>query len=532
MNKPINIIKPPDSTKLNKPPQEKRAVYKIITVFEKTLELDELSILADERSGNQKNEDVASVEYPIVKINDYIFSRNELQSVKIDCTGFLPKISVTALMIHSAFIAKNMPKDGDIISIAIRNTTDALKIIRNDYVITGVHVSPNLTDTTAPIMITFFGELFIPGLKSQINDFSFEGTSYYALQDFAKRYKLGFASNEDDTNDKQIWLKANISGDMYVNHITQRAWKDNDSFYKSFIDIYYNLNFINVNKQLISAESEIEIAALVSNIDKNFHYGADTSQKSTIPTVKVFSNFSQFKTSSFYIKRWKPINVSSTITFQIGTKMTCELFEHNAHLYEDKTKEKYWAVTVEPTYDNEKTNKTILLRGRASYVPDKNNDELRRANYPFTEYYQKFPWLGIQYTISNPEKDNLEWDGNHHKNYKVAIVQNLINNKELDKLNVSVEVIGNNFNIIKYDRIPLALIRTDTFETMAINPDSNFNEMLDLFYSGWYIVKGFTLEWDGTQKSKITSNFTQEFILTRREWPAPVPVEPIKTKVS
>ena len=528
-----NVITPPATTTPRSVPEIKKPVYQLLSVSDKAIELDELSLIGDNNSNkNQKTEDVASIEYPLVKINEYIFSRSELTSVTIDCTDFLPKITVSVAMSSHIFVAKEMPKDGDIISIAIRNGTDLLKMIRNDYVITAVHSAPNLADTKSPSILTFYGELFIPGLKSQSNNFSFEGTSYYALQDFAKKYGLGFTSNEDDTDDKQIWLKANIPGDIFVKNVTDSAWRDNESFYKSWIDVYYNLNFININKQLISAESSVAIAALVTNVDKNFNYGADTSEQNTKQTVKILSNFSQFKTSPFYIRTWRPMNRSSTITFQVGTKMTCEMFEHNNKLYENEESQKYWAVPVEPTYDSDKTNKTILLRGRATYVPDANNTESRRANYAYTELYQKFPWLGVQYTISNPDDDNTLWDGNHHKNYKVAQVQNLMNNKELDKLNVHVEVVGNNFNIIRADKIPLALIRTDTLDNMAIDPESKFNDALDLFYSGWYLVKGFTLSWLGSNKQSILSNFTQEFILTRREWPTPIVVDPISKTVS
>jgi len=243
----------------------------------------------------------------------------------------------------------------------------------------------------------------------------------------------------------------------------------------------------------------------------------------------VFSNFPNFRTTPFFVTTWRPLNQSSQITFQLGTKMTCEMFEHNHNVYTNPDATKYWAVTVEPTYGKDKTNKTILLRGRASYVADPKNTELKRANYPYTELYEKFPWLGIQYTISNPNDDNLQWDGNHHKFYQLAKVKNLINNKELDKLNIYVEVNGNNFNIIRGDKVPLALIRVDAVDNTRINPDSGFNDSLDLFYSGWYLVKGFTLSWSSKNEGLTFSNFVQEFILTRREWPAPMPVEPIKT---
>jgi hypothetical protein len=529
-------FKPNNNTVPKNPSETKETVYKIRTIFEKTIELDELSMPANKQGDAHKNEDVASIEYPFIKINDYIFSRSELDSVTIDCTGFVPKIAVHVKMLSQLFLAKEMPKDGDIISIAIRNKSDVLKIIRNDYIITGVHTAPNMTDSTTPVLMSFFGELFIQGLDSNKYDFSFEGTSYDALKDFAKKYGLGFSSNEDNTNDKQVWIKANMSGEEYIKKITSRAWRDAQSFYNAWIDIYYNLNFVNINKQLISAENEVDVGTLTSNVDKEWNYGLDSSEEQTLATVKVFSNFIQFKTTPFYINTWRPINRSSTITFQIGAKMNCRMFEHNYNLYNNSASQKYWSVPVEPTYDSQKSKSMILLRGRATYVQSNPNDDdpnpqLKRANYPYIDIYEKFPWLGIQYTISNPDDDNLKWDGNHHRNYQVAKVKNLINNKELDKLNVHIQIVGNNLNIIRGDKMPLALIRTDVFENMKINPDSNFNDALDLFYSGWYLIKGFKLSWSGSNEQTITSNFSQEFILTRREWPPPEAVEPIKTTV-
>jgi len=521
-----NTIKNPDNTS-----EPKGTINRIINTFRKTIELDELSIAGnDTKEKNQKDEDSMSVEFPLIRINDYIFNRNEIISMNIDCTEFLPKISLTVRFLLQAFLSKEMPKDGDIISLAIRNRSDVLRIVRNDYVITGVHVIPNLTEVKTPVQMTFYGELFIPGLKSQKNDFSFEGTTFKAAQDFAKRYGLGFATNESDTDDKQIWLKANIAGDIFINNLIDRAWKDNQSFYTCWIDLYYNLNFININKQLLSSETEIDAAVALTILDKNWNYGANAEQEKAVPMVKVFSNFINYRTTPFYIKSWRPINRSSNITFQLGTKMTCEMFEHNKNIYEDPNKKKYWAVSIEPCYDKEKQNKMILLRGRAAYVKDEKNKDLQRTNYSYVDLYEKFPWLGIQYTISNPDADNLQWDGNHHKNYQVARVQNLINNKELNKLNLHIEVNGNNFNILRGDKMPVILVKYDSFENIQINPDVEFNDMLDLFYSGWYLVKGFVLTYSGENKGSIVSGFTQEFILTRREWPAPLPVEPVKTK--
>ena len=519
-------ISPANSTGKKEEQQtiNEESVSRIRVLFEKTIQLDELSIRGEKTKSNQRAEDSISLEFPLIKINNYTLNKTEISSVTIDSTNFLPTITLNVLFGNQEFLAREMPKDGDIISIAIRNRSDLLKIIRNDYVITGVHVLPNTTQRKSPVSMTFFGELFVPGLKSQKNDFSYVGTSFGALMDFAKRYGLGFATNEDDTDDRQIWLKANTTGDIYVNNVISRAWKDDSSFYSAWIDVYYNLNFVNVNKQLMSAESQVDIAVLLDNLDKNYTYGAKTGEEDTNLTVKVFSNFTQALNTSFYIKSWRPLNRSSAITFQIGTKMTCEMFEHTANVYINPDTSKYWDIPVEPTYDRDKAKKMMLLRGRATYVRDKDNPDLERANYPFVDLYEKFPWLGIQYTITNSNEDNKQWDGNHHKHYQLARVKNLINNKELDKLNLHIEVIGNNFNIIRGDKLPVGLIRTDVIENKKINPDNKIQEALDLLYSGWYYVKGFKLYWSSKNWGTIQSNFIQEFILTRREWPAPIPV--------
>jgi hypothetical protein len=281
-------------------------------------------------------------------------------------------------------------------------------------------------------------------------------------------------------------------------------------------------------------ESEVDIAASMANIDKNWAHGAVTESESATLVAKVFSNYAQYRTSSFYIKTWKPSNKSSDITFQLGTKTVCEMFEHNSTIYENPKTEKnknYWTIPIEPAYDQNKVKNRILLRGRAAYVKSEVNDDLERVNYSYVDLYEKYPWLGIQYSVYNPDEDHAKWNGNHHQNYHKSRVHNLINLKELDKLNLHIEVDGNNFNIIRGDKVPVVLIRKDMVESLKINKNDNYGDIMDLFYSGWYYVKGFVLHWSNSSAASVISGFTHEFNLTRREWPTPIPIQPIKTNV-
>jgi hypothetical protein len=103
----------------------------------------------------------------------------------------------------------------------------------------------------------------------------------------------------------------------------------------------------------------------------------------------------------------------------------------------------------------------------------------------------------------------------------------MMNLVELDKLNVEVSVQGTNLNVLKGDKIPIVLIKNDIVENILVLKEG-YNEAVDFFYSGWFLVKGFSLDYENnTDNDSGLSNFFQTFILTRREWPTPIPIEPI-----
>jgi hypothetical protein len=98
---------------------------------------------------------------------------------------------------------------------------------------------------------------------------------------------------------------------------------------------------------------------------------------------------------------------------------------------------------------------------------------------------------------------------------------------ELEKLNVEITVQGTNLNIIRGDKLPIVLIQKDRFENLLVDKKFTKDAAVEFFYTGWYYVKGFNLSWIKTQ-DPVFSDFSQTFVLTRREWPAPVPVDAIK----
>ena len=347
-----------------------------------------------------------------------------------------------------------------------------------------------------------------------------------ALKNVADQLSMGFNTNDENTEDQQIWI---ISGTPmeFIKETTDKAWKDIDSFWDCWIDVYYNLNFVNIQKILLAREDQIDPAAFLGNLDVEFTWGTQSSQEQTIQFPKVLSNLPAYRTSSNYITSWKPQNRSSAITFDYGTSMICSFYEHLDNLYEDPQSRKYWDLDISPAYDPDKINDHILLRGRANWDSSLNQGERAMANYSYKDIYKKAPWLGVQYTINDPTVDPMQWSGNHHPNYMRAQVHNLINRIELDKLNIEARVRGTNNNIIRGDKLPLVLIKGDTHESQLAHPEENPAQALDFFYTGWYYVKGFVLSWV-RDRDLMTSSFSHSFVLTRREWTPPERIDPAR----
>ena len=276
---------------------------------------------------------------------------------------------------------------------------------------------------------------------------------------------------------------------------------------------------------LLKSEDKIDVAAYLTNVDRGCNYGLKKGQENTNPMVKLFSNEQNFKNTPFYINDYKVINNSTQITFNLGTSIYCEFFEHNDIIYKNK-EENYRDLKVNTMYDETKVKTHILLKGRTKYNKETNPTELARANYNYNDLYKKFPWMGIQYTNSFPDKDIKQWNGNCHKNYYLAQIQNMFNLAELDKLNLEIETIGFNANIIKGEKIPVLLIEKDSMMAHSIktnNKDPNYAKIN--MYSGYFYVKSFNLSWEKLDvEQNMLSRFRESFVLTRREWPAPVPV--------
>lgn len=501
--------------------------------IKKNVQFDELSVTdqgetAADGSG-KKGKELMGSHYPIVRINDIVLARQNLKRMIMSSSGFVPTIELTILTTNSLFVARNMPKDGDIISVFICTNTDALNYIRDDFVITSCSaMNKNSTDGTS--IINLSGKLFIPGFDSKQNTFGLVGTSKDVMKDIAKRYNIGFAYNDsDDTDDYQNWICCNDTIESFVNTVTSHSWKDGTSFYNTWVDFYYNLCYVNVNKFLLTSgnsEEELDYTFNSNTTIMNEVIGTHHDKKYSTMMVKMFSNSPSFVSTPFHILNWRPINKSTSISMNTGYQIDALTFVNNQHVYTANSDDCFDTTVNVPAYDENKLDTHIIFRGRSRWEEGQNPDnDKRRVNYDFVNTYINKQWTGVEYRMDdedNGNPNNNEWAGNVHKNYNHAPAHNYINNEELNKMYIEIVCEGLCLQVLRGERVPVYLIHGNAIDTKIQNSIHIKDEKgsVNRLYSGFYVIDSISYEYTLGKRSAYT-DFKTRMILKRREWPTP-----------
>jgi len=475
----------------------------IRSLFEPTLELDELSIIDNQYGSNghkagERPTEIQSVEFPFVQINSYIFLESEIISLEIETLFFLPTIKIiVALGNNPQFLSTSFPKDGDLVSIFLRGRDDLFKPVRNDYLITGIQSLSTQTAEGGGTKLLIEGKLNIPGLYDDTS-LAILGTSLDVLKEIASQLNLGFATNVDFTDDMMPWVCPNDSKEIFISTVASSAWKDEFSFFTVFIDIYYHLNFINVNSQF---PDETEALLGLSDNPTLTAFLSD-KQVDKSEARKILSNNPNFENSPFYIKSYKPINKSSDISRKHGYIYNLNFFEHNSLTN--------WVFPIEPMITEGSAETKVLLKGR--------------PGEDFYKSQQKSNYIGIQYSYP---------DHNMHENYYLAKAQNMMNLAEIDKMNLEVSCKRINLNFIRFEKVPVILTITDN-EFIAAKLDDQMKDefssekyaeglTVDRLYTGFYAIKGYRIKFKRQNASTVALKnppLEQIFLLTRREWPS------------
>jgi hypothetical protein len=482
----------------------------ILSLFKPTIQLDEIAIrdvesdaqdikVSDDHARPSK---IVGNIAPYVKVNGYVFDHNDILDMSLFETGFLPTMTITIRDSKGVFKSAYFPKTKPVLGLYIMSKHDKLKCVRCDFLIRGIFsdssIDPMDQYAGKNMELTFDCVLMVPNLYDN-KPKSYPGmTSYDALRDVATEMQLGFATNENYTNDKMTWLKPLTSKVNFIQHVMVRAFKDDSSFYHGFIDKYYHLNFVNMSTALAEDGDLSKVYNKLITYADIYESDGD-AQQSAEPADLVLTNFSKMAKSDAFIYEYRPETSS-------GGKLLKSGYERSVSYYDQQ-------LTRNPATNivslDVRPLTTTLLPGKS----DESDDRMKK----FSSNLSYGEWCGIDYN-------------NGHDNFNYAQIQNEHNNNEVRKITMQIKMKGMNLNLTRGMRVPVIIIRENASETAtdfesripeedAARNDTEKSDELgiikDKWLSGFYVVDTITYMYDAR------SGFMTEASLLRMNWNQP-----------
>lgn len=436
---------------------------------------------------------------PLVKIGNTRLQSDSVIGMTVFSDSILPRIHVSVLDTSGTLTSVGYPRTNPLMTVYVASTNKKLKSFSQTFLITSVNSIP-FPDKT--IRYDFYGELYVPKMNGNFIKSYPKVTSAQALKKIAEELGLGFATNEDSTSDQMTWINPNLNYKSFIKHVTDHSYKNETSFFDCFIDRYYVLNFINVEKQFKQFKDDSEIPETYPSYSSDY---LDTSrsdinpgpagEEATIPLVltnaEVGNAYSDLKI------------LDHSMIGENGDVLKRDGFRKRVMLY---------------THGEEKALKDWFSEPLSQVSPDGTSLYQR----PELQDYLENPvvkWMGTDYK-------------NTHLNYKFAKIINTHNRLEAEKNALRVKLPGFNMNVLRGSRIKVEIYSTrlkrgldqsisdDKTETNSQEIEKSYQSsptdlLVDPNLTDTYYVKEIVYSYNPTNQG---SAFTTELILSKRNW--------------
>ena len=436
---------------------------------------------------------------PLVKIAGHII--NNIDSVIIDETGFIPKITMMFTDMTGEFGGSTFPKKNLRLSIYIKSPNTKLMPIRSDYLITSIKsisksFGGNPQSLSKDVTYLVKGELFVPRIYNNISKSYSKMTSRDALFNIADQLGLGFAENDFTTSDSMTWINMNSSPLNFIKDVANHAYSDDDSFFEAFISKELNLSMIQVSQQLHSGEGDEMFMAgadsVTGDINQNEKGNGIKTALDDESMINHLTTDRRFVQNSNYIIEASLISNQGNILKDSGYQKKIYYYDH---LSNNSPIEKFIDFNMAPINTPGVSEVNML-------IPEEDGlDEVGVKK-----------WMNINY-------------GNTHTQWNAARLLNTHNNNELEKIQLRVVTRGINVQVIRGMSIRTFITKKVADHIQAdedpqkesqieLSEDNQLDETIDLQLSGIYYVKGAKYYYD----AKKSTTFSTELFLARREW--------------
>lgn len=465
----------------------------------------------DEDEGADKQTKAFGIDVPTITVNGYDFQEHDILSFKLSITSEVPQLSVRVKDSQGAFDTSQYPRDGDVITVYIGSKNeDTFKSIHMDFDIVSIN-SPKKGLPHSERTYGFTGVSKIPKLFTEECRSFNEGSSLEHIEQVSKDLGLGVATNINSADDTQIRIQAYERTIDFVKSTVNSSYIKEDAFQIFYIDQYYYLNFIEVNKIFNSKNVKGEDGQdFITSFNMSVSQEKTTEDNDQITSKLYLTNNHTADGTGNKISQWSLTNNSSKVSLQNGYKRILQM-------YDELEGEKLIEFDIESYTSNNLRDTEEPLKGR--------RDE---------DHYKshiKHKYIGRQ------QDYNLE--GNVHSNHKYSMLNNYQNLRELEKIQLTVDLESFNPGLYRYQKIPVIMYNVEPSKVQgAKETDKTLKEKgakaedkafdfkdegesdtgqevaIDDFVSGHYIIGGIEYIYKKDERS-----VRQRLTLLRREWP-------------
>lgn len=380
-----------------------------------------------------------------------------ISKLNITSTTFLPECHIVFTDTYGILHSSGYPADNATVTVIYPTMHPNLAPIFMEFKVTNYNIE--LARNSSAKKITIKGVCNIENLLVK-KYLAYENlTSYDVFSKFATDFGLGLMTNVNSSNDKMNWLNPGQRNYSFLQEITNKAWIGESSFIWTFVDFYYNLNYIDVEKSLSQDITEIKWIA-ASTIDNSGIIKDDTQPIQLVsPSL---SNDMGFRGSNAFFSGEKILNQSTDISLQRGYLRNIHYYDIDGNWTDKAGSYKQYTLDTITSKGIEKT---------AIYLKDS------PGNLDFYNNNKSFHFMGKIDTK------------NMHADYLWAKAQNEENIFDLQKITMQIILPTPNYNIRRFEKINLFFVNNN------VPADA---KKANVKLNGEWLVTGISFDWNGT----------------------------------
>lgn len=391
--------------------------------FKPTIELNPINIPYQKDISDDKAQIFVDKigQYPFVFFGGLILEYQYFIDFKLFNDDFLPRLEMKFKDLSYKMIDPLFPLDDSVISVFIKSSDENLRPIRMDFKIVEFNPIKNNINNE-DITYSLVGYLNVNKLYFS-NFCSYKGTSFDVLQTLAKEINIGFASNIESTNDNQAWINPAETKINFIKNITKGSYKSDEAFLLSYIDFYYNLNYVDIETQY---SDSTDIAGIT-----NDSYILKNPDNKLIPLC--LTNHPDYRNTNMYISKYNILNESTNVNLDIG----------------------YFAQVT--YYKKIEKEINIFNLDTISTVGDSNTIILKSNSNTSSENLNNFGGEHVYY--GTVDTDNI------HENFYYSLLQNERNIKYFQKIRIKLILKQPNFNLYRFQMIKVNIYKMQEMDS-------------------------------------------------------------------